>query len=149
VVVVWLVLDLVRQRQPPGPLAVPAPPPNAAADRSCPAVLDTLPDTLDDLAARTVTSESAHVAAWGEPAVVLRCGVPTPPGFRRGSAPIEVNGVAWFQRVDPGVVTWTTVDRPVNVEVAVPVVYESQGGLLVEFAAPIARALPEVVPRPR
>jgi len=28
------------------------------------------------------------------------------------------------------------------------VVYESQGGLLIDFAAPIAQTLPEVTPRP-
>ena len=125
---------------------VAAPPASAAAARSCPAFLATLPLTLTDLAARPVDSPSPYVAAWGEPPVLLRCGVPRPPGFVVGAQTIVVNGVAWYPEPHGARTVWTAVDRPVYVEVTVPTGYAS--GPVAELSTGLARTLPATPPRP-
>ena len=113
---------------------VAAPPASAAAARSCPAFLATLPLTL------------TYVAAWGEPPVLLRCGVPRPPGFVVGAQTIVVNGVAWYPEPHGARTVWTAVDRPVYVEVTVPTGYAS--GPVAELSTGLARTLPATPPRP-
>lgn len=103
------------------PVVVPPPPTSAAADRSCPPLVAELPVRLGDLPARPAQSSSPYVLAWGEPAVVFRCGVPRPPAFVPGAPNVVVvNGVTWFVRPGPDRTVWTVVDRPVYVEVSVP-----------------------------
>jgi hypothetical protein len=130
--------------RPLSPISVPAPPSNAAADASCTKLLGTLPITLAALPQRPAQSSSPYVAAWGDPAVVLRCGVPRPPGLRSGSADLDIviNGVLWLpvQRKDTTV--WTTVDRPVYIEVTVPKSYRQPP--LAPLSDAITKALPAV-----
>jgi hypothetical protein len=108
------------------PVRVQPPPESAQAQRSCPGLVAALPLRLGDLAARPVESSSPSVLAWGEPPVVLRCGVPRPAGFVAGAPNvIGVNGVTWF--VDPRGerAVWTVVDRAVYIEATVPIGYAS------------------------
>jgi len=67
-------------------ITVAAPPLNAAADAPCTKLLGALPITLADLAGRPARSTWTYVAAWGDPAVVLRCGVPRPSGLTAASS---------------------------------------------------------------
>ncbi len=131
------------------PISVPAPPPNAAADASCTRLLAKLPITLAGLPARPAQSTSTYVVAWGDPAVVLRCGVPRPPGLRSGSADLDIviNGVLWLpvQRKDTTV--WTTVDRPVYIEATVPKSYRQPP--LAPLSNAIIQALPAAVCLPQ
>jgi len=128
------------------PVRVVAPPASVAAARSCPAFLAALPLTLTDLAARPADSPSPYVAAWGEPPVLLRCGVLRPAGFVVGVQTIVVNGVAWYPEPHGNRTVWTAVDRPVYVEVTVPTGYAS--GPVAELATLVARTLPARPPRP-
>jgi len=75
-----------------------APPPalSAAQQRACQDLISALPTDLGDLPARPVDSSSPYVAAWGEPAVTLRCGVPRPPSFIATADVQQINGVTWF-----------------------------------------------------
>jgi hypothetical protein len=67
-----------------------------------------------------VRSDSPFAYAWGDPPVVLVCGVDRPAGLEPTSPLIQINGVNWFVDTgDPDVVVWTTVDRPVYVQVTV------------------------------
>jgi len=103
------------------PVAVAAPPSSAEADRSCPPLVARLPVRLGELPARPAESSSPFVVAWGEPAVVLRCGVPRPAEFVAGAPNVvAVNGVSWFVQERGARNLWTVVDRPVYVEVSVP-----------------------------
>jgi len=89
------------------------------ADRLCPTLMGGLPLALADSPARPVRSASAYAAAWGEPPIVLRCGVPRPAALAADSSLLLVNGVDWF--VEPGSDTvWTSVGRGVYVDVRVP-----------------------------
>ena len=53
-----------------------------------------LPDTVAELPRRSVTAQST--AAWGEPvAVIIRCGLPTPPPSQLPCATVE--GIDWLR----------------------------------------------------
>ena len=82
----------------PGPVDVTAPP--SSADRvqaMCGDLIDELPETVaDDLDARDVEPSDVLAAAWGDPAVVLRCGVPKPDALKRTSACFEVDWYSMF-----------------------------------------------------
>ena len=103
------------------PLPVDPPPASAAADRACPPMLAALPTRLRDRPLRPVRTSSAFVVAWGEPPVVLRCGVPRPAAFKVGSANlVQINDVNWFVQEQGQRDLWTAVDRSVYVELSVP-----------------------------
>jgi hypothetical protein len=103
------------------PIRVAAPPPlTAAAQRACRDLVSALPTELGDLPARPVDSPSPYVAAWGEPAITLRCGVARPPSFIATADVQQINGVSWFAERRGSTTAWTVVDRPVYVEVLVP-----------------------------
>jgi len=104
-----------------GPVTVPpATAPVGPTRGSCARLIGALPTDLDGRKARPVTSGAGTAAAWGDPPVILRCGVPpvtVPPGTQL----LQVNGVSWFARaVGTTAVIFTTVDRVVTVEVTVP-----------------------------
>lgn len=147
---------LLRSRPAPlPPLAVSGAPSAGTAtvdarttDASCAALSRQLPRRLDTLRSRPTEPVSARLAAWGEPAVVLRCGTERPAGFRLGVEPLTVDDVAWFQRIAGEVVVWTTVDRRVPVELTIPAVYGGQGALLVAVAPAIKAVLPAVAIEP-
>ncbi|SOD73423.1 uncharacterized protein DUF3515 [Jatrophihabitans sp. GAS493] len=109
-----------------GPLAavtVTAPAANPANDAACTQVLTALPTELAGLAPRQVKSDPAspYVLAWGNPAVVLRCGVGKPADLVPGSSDVAfLSGVYWLQSADGGDDVFTSVDRSVYVEVRVP-----------------------------
>ncbi|WP_233495734.1 DUF3515 domain-containing protein [Geodermatophilus sp. TF02-6] len=102
------------------PLPVQVPPVTPEADASCPALMSALPLELTGEQSRPVQSDSPFAYAWGEPPVVLVCGVDRPAGLEPTSPLIQINGVQWFVDTgDPDVVVWTAVDRPVYVQVTV------------------------------
>jgi hypothetical protein len=135
-----------RSSTPLPPVQIAAPPASAGAARSCPPFLAALPLTLTGLAARPVDSSSPFVSAWGEPPVLLRCGVARPRGFVIGAQTIAVNGVTWYPEPHGNRTIWTTVDRPVHIEVSVPTGYAS--GPVAILSTAIARTLPAQSPRP-
>jgi hypothetical protein len=111
----------VPQRSDLAPLAVRVPPVTPAADANCPGLMGNLPLSLAGEESRRVESDSPFAYAWGDPAVVLVCGVDRPAGFVTTAALIQVNGVQWYvDDSDPGTVVWTAVDRPVYVQVSIP-----------------------------
>ena len=95
-----------------------------ASTASCTALMAALPDPLGQLPRRQLVQGNdpllTGVAAWGEPAVVLRCGVPTPAELTC-SAPVQVvNGVTWLFLNGAGATTYLAIDRPVRVALTVP-----------------------------
>ena len=109
-----------------------APPPalSAGQQRACQELISALPTDLGDLPARPVDSPSPYVAAWGEPAVTLRCGIARPPSFVATADVQQINGVSWFAERRGPTTAWVVVDRPVYVEVLAPAAAAS---------APVAR----------
>ena len=65
------------------------------ADASCPALMGTLPLELTGEPSRRADSDSPFAYAWGDPAMLLICGVDRPEGLRTGTATIQINGAQW------------------------------------------------------
>jgi hypothetical protein len=128
----------------PGPLpavTVAAPPsPAPATTNACVQVFAKLPVQLGTLAPRRTDTDSSFVAAWGDPAVVIRCGVARPVAFGSPDAAqlLDVNSVLWQPDPQKTRTVYTTVDRSVYIEVSVPAGADQPLPLL----AAAVRALP-------
>jgi len=104
-------------------VTVAAPPqPDARTEEACVKIFTQLPVELNGLAPRRTDTSSPFVAAWGEPAVTLRCGVAKPSALNAqvGAVLFDVNGVIWLTEHTQSETTYTAVDRPVYVEVDYP-----------------------------
>ena len=130
-----------QQREDLPVLPVEVPPATAEADAHCPALMGALPlDLLED-PGRMVQSDTPYAAAWGEPPVVLVCGVPAPEGLVPGEGLFTINGVTWFvDQSDPDATVWTAVDRVVYVAVTLPPDVDSAP--VTALSGVIAAALP-------
>jgi hypothetical protein len=128
-------------------LKVAVPPVTPEADKQCPALMSTLPLELAGEQSRRVDSASPFAYAWGDPAVVLICGVDRPAGFVVGTATIQINGVQWYvDTTNPDTTVWTAVDRPVYVEVRLPA--EVDSAPVTALTTDLAQALPYREPTP-
>ncbi len=129
-----------QQREDLPVLPVEVPPPTAEADAACPALIQALPLDLLGEPARLVDSDSPYVAAWGDPPVVLVCGVPQPEALVPGEGLITIDGVTWFVEQSEEATTWTAVDRAVPVEVTLPPDVDSAP--VTVLSGPIGETLP-------
>jgi hypothetical protein len=128
-------------------LPLDVPPVTPEAEASCPALMSGLPLDLLGEPSRRVQSNSPFAYAWAEPPVVLICGVERPAGYVAGVSAIQINGVQWYVDADdPEVTVWTTVDRPVYVQVTLPASVDSAP--VTALTTPIAQALPYREPTP-
>jgi hypothetical protein len=132
------------------PVEVDTPEVTPAADLACPVLMSQLPLELAGETSRLVKSDTPFAYAWGDPAVVLICGVDPPAGYAQGlpgTQGISINGIEWFvDTSDPDTVVYTTVDRNVPVQMEVPA---STDSALVTAVSPIiATALPYTDPTP-
>ena len=128
-------------------LPVEVPPVTPETDAHCPALMRSLPLELVDEPSRRVDSDSPFAYAWGDPPVVLVCGVDRPAGYVVGVGTIVINDVEWFvDTSDPDTVVWTTVDRPVHVQVRVPASTDSAS--VTALTPLISAALPYREPQP-
>ena len=119
---------------------------------ACERLVDGLPETVADQERREVEDAAATTAAaWGDPAIVLRCGVGEPASFDRFSACQIVNGVAWYipdeqitgSATDITTLTTkfssSTIGRKPGVEVAIPADYFPPAATMVDLAAALKR----------
>jgi hypothetical protein len=128
-------------------LPVDVPPATPQADASCPALMSTLPLELAGEPSRRVGSDTPYAYAWGDPPIVLVCGVDRPAGFVVGVSAIQINGVQWFvDTSDPESTVWTTIDRPVYVRITLPA--EVDSAPVTALTPQIAAALPYTEPTP-
>jgi hypothetical protein len=111
--------------------------------RACRSLVEDLPHRVAGHARRE-TSGSSLGAAWGDPAIVLRCGVGTPADYQPASPCQRVNGVDWY--VPEDVITdqgkdvvLTTVGRKPGVEVVVPAEDRPPDAVMVDLADTIRR----------
>ena len=63
---------------------------------ACAALADALPDTLADEERVDIEPDDAPAAAYGDPAIVVTCGVDSPAGFGPGAQCEVVNDVPWY-----------------------------------------------------
>jgi len=105
--------------------------PNAAACRD---LVAALPEEVDGEQRREVSGADGLAAAWGDPAIVLRCGVGQPHDFTRTATCLEANGTGWYVPDDVLLsedesldVTMTAVGVRPRVEVFLPGDYRPDG----------------------
>jgi hypothetical protein len=131
------------------PALSPSAPPHADAQAgACAKVLEQLPVQLGKLRPRVVHTrpDSPFVVAWGDPAVVLACGVDRPASLRPAStAQYFTNGPATgpyydVTSSDTGNV-WTTVDREPYISITVPSEYQGA-----DVVPPLSRAIADALP---
>ncbi|TGB15759.1 DUF3515 domain-containing protein [Streptomyces palmae] len=132
-----------------GPPSLAAPTPRGEAAGFCRALHRELPRRVDGLARRQTDPVSDSTAAWGDPTVELRCGVPEPRILTPGSedytaAPdsAEINGVQWLIEEQGDHYRFTTVLRRTNVEVTVDRSSVPATDALVDLAGAIKKTVP-------
>jgi hypothetical protein len=135
-----------------GSAAVAVPSPDADVAGYCKALHAKLPEKVDeDVPRRAATPDSPYTAAWGDPAIVLRCGIDRPAEVGDPKANgVDVNGVGWVldDRGDDGY-RFITMYREAYVELLVPASYHADAGILVEFAKPIDSTIPKTLEDPK
>jgi uncharacterized protein DUF3515 len=159
VVVGLAIFALIRPEPPasPGPAAsasapvVPAtavqmaaPKLSARAAAVCLAVTSQLPATVRNLPPRKVSAGPEQNAAWGEPPLTVACGVTQPRMCETltagpGCVPLDtelliMNNVCWYAAQTPAGATFTTMDREIAVQVAVPTGYQQPAQWANEFS---------------
>ncbi|MGH3702937.1 MAG: DUF3515 domain-containing protein [Pseudonocardiaceae bacterium] len=146
VVGVLIAAAMVRGQalDPLGLAVVPAP---SAGSTDCARLLAALPEKLEGGELGTLEHRQlagpvpAGAAGWGEPPVVLRCGLDRPAELTVTSRLLDISGVQFLEIVSPGTSTWVAVDRPVYIVVALPPI--SGSGPLQQIATVIAKTLPQ------
>jgi uncharacterized protein DUF3515 len=93
---------------------------------------------------RRVKGENA--AAWGDPAIILRCGVEKPAQLGPASRCDMVDGVGWFSETTSDGYLFTTIGRKFYVSVEVPHDYSPEADALVDLSDSIGRHDPDVKP---
>lgn len=116
-----------------------------APSTQCDEVLAALPVTVGGELARETTPSELPGAAWGDPPIVLRCGVPRPSGLTPTSSLTTIDGVNWLAEPLTNGVMFTSVpvdsaDPALYVSVSVPSDYAPEGSLLVDVAPAILSA---------
>ncbi len=111
--------------------------------KACADLVEALPDRVSEQQRRE-TEGNPLGAAWGDPAIVLRCGVGTPSGYDKFAACQVADGLGWFvpdeQMADQGRdLVMTTIERSPRVEVLVPAEYRPPPAVMVDLAEAIKR----------
>ncbi|MFF9818216.1 DUF3515 domain-containing protein [Streptomyces sp. NPDC014006] len=131
-------------------VAVPSPAAKTAA--LCRELDRALPSRVDGQDRRDPTPASPLTAGWGDPAIILRCGVERPAKMTdqrvsEGGDPDAVaggvDGVDWLmEKQDDGAYRFTTANRRAYVEVRVPKGRDTSS-VLVDLAPAMKKAIPE------
>lgn len=140
-----LIASVVVRNQGPGPLRLAAVPAPDAASPRCAELVAALPEEVDtgdgDLDRRTLADPAPPgAAAWGDPPVVLRCGLGRPAELTPSSRLLDVSGVQFLEIPGPGATSWVVVDRPVYVALTLP--QGSGSAALQQVAGAVEATLP-------
>jgi hypothetical protein len=127
--------------------SVAVPVPDVRVAGYCAALHARLPRIVDGLHRHDLKPRSDLTAGWGNPSIVLRCGVPRPLVDADPDADaVEVNGVGWS--IEPqagGSFRLTTTLRKAYVEVTLPKRYAGDLGPLTDLADAVRKSVPEGV----
>ncbi|GAA3750366.1 hypothetical protein HDA32_001017 [Spinactinospora alkalitolerans] len=121
---------------------MPAPAPGDQAAESCRALMAGLPDSLYGQERVTVRPDPEFAAAWGSPAIALRCGVQRPEGLRPDSQLTVVNDVAWLPQPTDRPTLYTAVGHQAYVEMTIPPSYSPPADALIEISDLITENVP-------
>ncbi|MFE0249940.1 DUF3515 domain-containing protein [Streptomyces sp. NPDC059010] len=128
------------------------PSPDSTVAGLCRKLDKVLPAKVDGVRREDPSPASTLTAGWGDPAIILRCGVTRPPkmvdpdvaeGHDADAVPGGVEGVDWLmEKQDGGAHRFTTANRNAYVEVTVPAGRDSSG-VLIDLASAVKKAIPE------
>lgn len=104
---------------------------------SCKSLLADHPLVVADADTRRV--EDGNAAAWGDPAIILRCGVEKPADLGPASRCDIVADIGWFTEETADGLLFTTIGREFYVSVEVPSAYEPEADALADLADLVAR----------
>jgi hypothetical protein len=90
--------------------------------------------------------EDENAAAWGDPAIILRCGVEKPEHLGPATRCDMVDGVGWFTESTSDGYLFTTIGRRYYVSVEVPHDYDPEADALVDLADSVSRHDPVTKP---
>ncbi|MEV7395954.1 DUF3515 domain-containing protein [Aeromicrobium sp. NPDC092404] len=119
-------------------------PTEAGTTINCKSLLADLPRTVAGQDNRAV--KDGNAAAWGDPAIILRCGVETPEDLGPASRCDMVDGVGWFTESTADGYLFTTIGRDFHVSVEVPHDHEPEADALADVADSVERHDPVVKP---
>ncbi|WP_333768822.1 DUF3515 domain-containing protein [Streptomyces sp. IBSBF 2435] len=124
--------------------SVAVPVPDARTAGYCHALHDALPQRVAGLSRHDLKPRSELITGWGDPAIVLRCGVPRPAVDNNPEADgVEVDGVGWsIEHGSGGSFRLTTTLRTAYVEVTLPKKYAGDLGPLTDLADAVTRTIP-------
>jgi hypothetical protein len=129
-------------------LRVPPPELGGVAAYTCAELHGRLPDEVDGHTVTALDPRSPYTAGWGQPTIVLRCGVEVPAALTPTSQTIVVDGVEWFpEKLTEGYL-FSTVGRALTVDVSVPDAYSPEADVLVELSPVVAAHIPTSSPTP-
>lgn len=104
------------------------------ADPACTPFLASLPVTVVGERMRETVPRDATAAAWGDPPIVVRCGVNSPAALESTSGLIDVESITWFPEPLSNGTLFTTVGRTPRIEVTVPRDFAPEVNVLVDLA---------------
>lgn len=124
-----------------GALQVDAYPTEPDTQTVCTGLFNDLPKEVDGQSHRRVEDDIA--AAWGDPAIILRCGVEEPEDLQPSSRCDEVENIGWLAEETEDGHLFTTIGREFYVSVEVPSQYDPAADALVDLSDAIGRHDPE------
>lgn len=110
----------------------------------CQALLADAPAAVAGQEMRDVPDRVA--AAWGEPAIILRCGVEKPEALTASSPCFPVRDVGWLAEETADGYLFTTIGRAFYVSVEVPENYEPEADTLADLAGSVKKHDPQEQP---
>jgi hypothetical protein len=110
----------------------------------CAAMFGDLPPKIADQPRRLVDGDLA--GAWGDPPIVLRCGVEKPATLKPNSECHDVDGVGWLAEKQADGWLFTTIGRKHYISLEVPTEYDPAADALADIADLVARHVPVVKP---
>ena len=124
--------------------SVDAYPTEKGTTKNCDALYADLPNSVAAQTRRDV--EDTVAAVWGDPQIILRCGVEEPAGLTPSSRCDDVDGVGWFTEDTADGFLFTTIGRQFFISIEVPKDYEPPADALVDLAASVKKHDPDVKP---
>ncbi|MEV2276321.1 DUF3515 domain-containing protein [Nocardiopsis sp. NPDC049922] len=108
----------------------------------CTAFVAALPDTLLDAERANVRPESDVMAAWGDPPIGVRCGIPRPAALTVDAPLQEVDGVPWLPVPADDPAMFVAVGHTAYVELTVPPSHGPPAAALTTLSALVEEHIP-------
>lgn len=97
-----------------------------------------VPVSLGGELLRDTNPDSPGTKAWGDPAIVLRCGVAIPKAYSAASQLLTVNNVNWLPEELQAGMRFTSMETIELVEVSIPSNYDTTADILTELSSAIS-----------